>query len=85
LVFFLDHQFGSNRRGFQAGNSIYGTSFIGDSGKAEYVMDTSLTAGLYGAGKWGYSLNNIQTIATASAVTGSTNIQRHTYNNDGRF
>jgi len=32
LVFFIDHQFGSNRRGFEQGKSIYGSTFTGDSG-----------------------------------------------------
>jgi hypothetical protein len=85
LVFFLDHQFGSNRKQFNKGDSIYGTTFSGTSGQANYVMDTSLTAGLYGAGKWGYSLNNVQNLVTPSATSGSGVIERYMYHNDGRF
>lgn len=65
LVFYIDHQFagteGAHRRGFQTGSSIYGTTFDNKSGDFGYVMDTDITAGLYGAGKWGYSLNEITT------------------------
>jgi len=34
LVFFLDHQFASNRKGIKSGDSIYGTVFSGQSGSA---------------------------------------------------
>jgi hypothetical protein len=51
LVFYLDFQYGTtNPEGFSAGNSLYGnrtgTSFSNDT-----------VGGLYGAGKFGYSLN----------------------------
>jgi len=60
LVFFLDHQFGSDKElgRFTAGHSINGTTFGGVSGSYDYVMDTDITAGFYNAGKWGYSLND---------------------------
>lgn len=74
LVFFLDHQFGSDKElgRFTQGSSIHGTTFAGTSGSFDYVMDTDITAGFYNAGKWGYSLND-QTaeVAVATAVSGS--------------
>lgn len=87
LVFFIDHQFGSNRRGFEQGKSIYGSTFTGDSGSYQYTMNTDLEAGLYGAGKWGYSLNQkTVTIANGSVdkVTGS-GLNSSMWNHDSRF
>ncbi len=73
LVFFLDHQFGSDKElgRFTAGHSINGTTFGGVSGSYDYVMDTDITAGFYGAGKWGYSLNDQFANVTPIAVSGS--------------
>lgn len=83
LVFFMDHQFGTNKElgRFQAGSSIYGTTFTGTSGSFDYVMDTDITAGFYNAGKWGYSLNDQFAIVTPSAVSGSA-ITLGDFNND---
>jgi hypothetical protein len=59
LVFFLDFQYGETKGGFGEGKSLYGdtSSFASN--------DTS--GGLYGAGRFGYSINN-----TSSAVTAVT-------------
>lgn len=86
LVFFLDHQFANTRKGVTKGDSIYGTTFTGTSGSSTYVMDTNLSAGLYKAGRWGYSLNNVE-FMTGSAATLATSksIQAYMYNNDTRF
>lgn len=84
LVFFLDHQFASNRKQFTKDDSIYGTTFAGDSGSYEYVMDTSLNAGLYGAGKWGYSLNDVKAYPTVTPYSKSS-IQKYMYHNDTSF
>ena len=58
LVFFLDFQYGNSKAPFSAGSSLYGDV----SGFAS----NSTTGGLYGAGRFGYSINN-----TSSAVTGT--------------
>ncbi len=61
LVFFIDHQYGTDRQlgTYQRGESIYGTSFEGQQGKFTYIMNTDLAKGLYGAGKFGYTLNHV--------------------------
>lgn len=62
LIFYMDFKYGSNVAPRTIGNSLYGVT----SGSA-----TVPTGGLYGAGRFGYSINN----ATASiglVVTGST-------------
>lgn len=70
LVFFLEFKYGSNRPGtpqqnrFASGDSMYGTT---------NVKDVNPAGGLYGAGRFGYSINNYSasvnyTITTASAA-----------------
>ena len=87
LVFFIDHQFGTDRKGFKKGDSIYGTEMKGIRGEFDYVMDTNLAAGLYGGGKWGYSLNELVTSSAIEGVgqlTGSQVTAKY-YQNDSRF
>jgi hypothetical protein len=59
LVFYLDFQYGNNKTPFAAGNSLYGTP----SGKNGF--GNLAQGGLYGAGRFGYSLNQF----SASGVT----------------
>ena len=58
LVFFLDFQYGSDKSPFSAGDSLYGN---GTADSAPFGNGTE--GGLYGAGRFGYSINN-----TASSV-----------------
>ena len=67
LVFFLDFQYGTNKNPFASGDSLYGTSL---SGAREGFGNTN-TGGLYGAGRFGYSIN--QTASVASATSASAN------------
>jgi hypothetical protein len=62
LVFYLDFQYGTAKSPFAVGNSLYGTT-----GSAEAPFGNTNSGGLYGAGRFGYSINN-----TASVVTGTT-------------
>jgi hypothetical protein len=62
LVFYLDFQYGTAKAPFAVGNSLYGTT-----GSAEAPFGNTNSGGLYGAGRFGYSVNN-----TASVVTGTT-------------
>ena len=77
LVFYIDHQLGNDRKGHKKGGSLYGTDFKGKSGDFDYVMDTNLESGLYGAGAWGYSLNNKMAYFNAEvSVAGAQNIKK---------
>ena len=65
LVFFLDFQYGTTKNPFTAGNSMYGTP-SGNEG-----FGNAAEGGLYGAGRFGYSINQFSqsvTVASASAV-----------------
>ena len=78
LVFYLDFQYGTDKAPFAAGDSLYGergadgTNPFGNSDKG----------GLYGAGRFGYSINN--TSSTVTVSTGSAN-WFHDLQADGDF
>jgi len=74
LVFYLDFKYGSTRAPFSAGGSLYGASTVNNTTNID-------SASLYGAGKFGYSMNS-QSIAI-EAVTGSTTWA--TFNNDSNY
>jgi len=64
LVFYLDFQYGTTKDGFTSGNSLYGDV----SGFAS--NDTS--GGLYGAGRFSYSINTTgSAVIDSSTVSGS--------------
>jgi hypothetical protein len=62
LVFYLDFKYGSNNAPFVSGGSLYGAN------ASNNVTDPN-SASLYGAGKFGYSIN--QFTASVQAVTAS--------------
>lgn len=68
LVFFLEFKYGTNQPSlsgnsrFNAGDSMYGTT---------NVKDTDPTGGLYGAGRFGYSINEVSTAANYLITTAS--------------
>ena len=53
LVFFLDFQYGSSKSPFAAGSSLYG-----DKTSAENPFGNTNAGGLYGSGRFGYSIQN---------------------------
>ena len=63
LVFYLDYQYGNDKAPFTTGDSIYGTPSANFGNLA--------AGGLYGAGKFGYSLNQFSASATATITTAS--------------
>ena len=64
LVFFLDFQYGSDKSPFSAGDSLYGN---GTADSAPFGNGTE--GGLYGAGRFGYSINNTaSSVATAGGT-----------------
>ncbi len=67
LVFFLDFQYGSDKSPFSSGSSLYGNSIGGNN------FGNDSEGGLYGSGRFGYSINNTQSIySTSSAVATAT-------------
>jgi len=58
LVFFLDFQYGSDKTPFAKGSSLYGNT--GDN----LPFGNDAAGGLYGAGRFGYSIANTQSIDT---------------------
>jgi hypothetical protein len=64
LVFYLDFQYGNDKTPFAAGNSLYGTPSANFGNLA--------AGGLYGAGKFGYSLNQFSaSVSTSILLSGS--------------
>jgi len=62
LVFYLDFQYGTTKSPFTAGNSMYGAS-----GSSAYPFSNTTTGGAYGAGRFGYSINNTSSVLTATS------------------
>ena len=61
LVFYLDFQYGNNKTPFADGNSIYGTPSANFGNQA--------AGGLYGAGRFGFSLNQFSSSISATSIT----------------
>ncbi len=57
LVFYLDFQYGTTKEPFTAGQSLYGDK------DGNNPFGNGATGGLYGAGRFGYSINNTQSAA----------------------
>ena len=68
LVFFLDFQYGTNKTPFTAGDSLYG-----NGSAATNPFGNTSTGGLYGAGRFGYSTQNTQSVAVSSNVATNVN------------
>ena len=64
LVFFLDFQYGTDKAPFSAGSSVYGNAGANPFGNTS-------TGGLYGAGRFGYSINGTSSAVGAGSVTTS--------------
>ncbi len=69
LVFYLDFQYGNTKPPFAAGDSIYGTPSANFGNLAQ--------GALYGAGRFGYSLNQFS--ASVVILSSSVNIPAATY------
>ena len=72
LVFYLDFKYGSDSNGFSSGDNMYGNVSTADS---KMAVDQDVSGGLYGAGRFGYSMNEsvlgFAAVATGSAVSAS--------------
>jgi len=60
LVFYLDFQYGNTKNPFASGDSIYGT--------ATANFGNAASGALYGAGRFGYSLNQFSSSLSSSAT-----------------
>lgn len=67
LIFYLDFQYGSAQPGFAAGDSLY--SVDSTTLKETELPGVGQNSGLYGAGRFGYSINTTESIVT-EATTG---------------
>jgi hypothetical protein len=66
LIFYLDFQYGSsNQTGFTAGDSLYNAG----ADEANDIPDAGKTGGLYGAGRYGYSINDTSSVVAAIGTT----------------
>ncbi len=62
LVFFLDFQYGSNKSPFTAGDSLYGEK------GANSPFGNTNAGGLYGSGRFGYSIQNTESAVTSTSA-----------------
>jgi hypothetical protein len=58
LVFFLDFKYGTTKSGYTTGDNMYGNVSSYDS---KMGVDVDPSGGLYGAGRFGYSINSAST------------------------
>ena len=72
LVFYMDFKYGSTANGQTVRRSLYG-----DSGSVGF--ENLATGGLYGAGRYGYSINN-QTLSGLTAASGAVSFADVNYN-----
>jgi hypothetical protein len=65
LVFYLDFQYGTTKDPFTRGNSLFGDEVATQTGPINDVTSpfgNTNAGGLYGAGRFGYSINNTQSL-----------------------
>jgi Major capsid protein Gp23 len=78
LVFYMDFKYGTTNGGQTAGQSLYGTAlsspFTGFGNQDQ--------GGLYGAGRFAYSINDTASVATIGATTQSVTFADVNYNAD---
>ena len=66
LVFYLDFQYGSAKSPFAQGGSLYGNR------GSNLPFGNTNAGGLYGAGRFGYSINNTESLVAAVATGSAT-------------
>ena len=74
LIFYLDFKYGTAQPGFDDDNTNrtgdpFGTPNADDSMFGVTTTAGDPTGGLYGAGRFGYSLNNVEALTSGSAAT----------------
>jgi hypothetical protein len=87
LVFYLDFQYGDDKNPFVAGQSLYGS--LADVQATDYdITNVNPTGGLYGQGRYGYSMNQFSasvTVTTASYATAASDSLAPYVNYDSRY
>ena len=73
LAFYLDFKYGTTKAPFTNDTSMYG-----DSGSNQFPFGNTNTGGLYGAGRFGYSVNSTASLLTAT--TGAADWSTFNYN-----
>ena len=87
LVFYLDFQYGDNKNPFVAGQSLYG-SLADVQATDTDITNVNPTGGLYGQGRYGYSMNQFSasvTVTTASYATAASDSLAPYVNYDSRY
>jgi len=69
LVFYLDFKYGTATNGRADQDNMYGNV---STANAKMAVDTDVAGGLYGAGQFGYSINQSTGTAGAAVVAGAT-------------
>ncbi len=77
LVFFLDFQYGSDKNPFASGSSLYGNT---NQASAPFGNDSN--GGLYGSGRFGYSIANTQSIAVSASNVATATLADMDYDSD---
>ena len=77
LVFFLDFQYGSDKNPFASGSSLYG-----NGGGVNNPFGNDSDGGLYGAGRFGYSINNTQSILVSASSAATATLADMDYDSD---
>jgi len=70
LVFYLDFKYGNNSGVFAEGDNLYGD--VSTAGDKMTIADGDAEGGLYGAGRFGYSINNATVDSLTAAVSAAT-------------
>ena len=65
LIFYLDFKYGTGKDKFSVGDNMYGNV---SSGSSKMAVDTEVDGGLYGAGRFGYSINSSSKAYAATAL-----------------
>ena len=78
LVFYLDFKYGDTANGRTDGDNMYGNVTAGAN---KMTKDTDPSGGLYGAGQFGYSINE-QIIADATATVATASVAQVAYDAD---
>jgi len=69
LVFYLDFKYGTNTAGFSNGDNMYGNVSTANS---KIGVDVDPSGGLYGAGRFGYSINSASTAVSLVTFVAAT-------------